>query len=136
MIKVKLSQFPFWNVLCTIINSKWINLLLKKLVDFLFGIEIAYFYIGKVVCNEKCKHDLGRGFFSIVTRKNYLLHPTSSGFESRATHMENRKEQSEFFIFTNLISQIFGFGKWSYTKIQSLGLAWLTLVYRLCYTVK
>jgi len=51
------------------------------------------------------------GVFSIVTRKNYLLHPTSSGFESRATHMENRKEQSEFFIFTNLISQIFGFGK-------------------------
>jgi hypothetical protein len=30
----------------------------------------------------------------------------SSGFESRATHMENRKEQSEFFIFTNFISQI------------------------------
>jgi hypothetical protein len=50
-------------------------------VDFLFGIEIGYFYIGKVVCNEKCKHDLGRVFFSIVTRKNYLLHPTSSGFE-------------------------------------------------------
>jgi hypothetical protein len=36
------------------------------------------------------------GVFSIVTRKNYLLHPTSFGFESRATHMENRKEQSEF----------------------------------------
>jgi hypothetical protein len=33
------------------------NLLTKKLVDFLFGIEIGYFYVGKVVCSEKspCK---------------------------------------------------------------------------------
>ncbi len=129
MIKVKLSQFPFWNVLCTIINSKWINLLLKKLVDFLFGIEIAYFYIGKVVCNEKCKHDLGRGFFSIVTRNNYLLHPTSSRFESWATHMETRKEQSEFWFFTQFIYKFFWFGKFCCMDIQLSGLAWLTLVY-------
>jgi hypothetical protein len=32
-------------------------------VYFLLGIEIGDFYIGKVVCNEKCKHDLGRDFF-------------------------------------------------------------------------
>lgn len=49
----------------------------------------------------------GEGFFSIVTRKNYLLHPTSSGFESRATHMENWKEESEFLILTHFIYKNF-----------------------------
>ena len=50
----------------------------------------------------------GEGFFSIVTKKNYLLHPTSSGFESRATHMENRKDQSWFLTWTHFIYKIFG----------------------------
>ena len=50
----------------------------------------------------------GERFFSIVTRKNYLLHPTSSGFESRATHIENKKDQSEFLTWTDFIIQNFG----------------------------
>jgi hypothetical protein len=84
-------------------------------VAFLFGIEIGYFYIGKVVCNEKCKHDLGRGFFFIVTRKNYLLHPTSSGFESRATQpiykIEKNNLSFEFLLtsfpkFLDLVNEV------------------------------
>lgn len=67
---------------------------LKNPNIFVINIPISRnFYIGKIVCNEKCKHDLGRDFFSIVTRKNYILHP--SGFESRLYRKGNWHEDRE-----------------------------------------
>lgn len=42
-------------------------------------------YMEKAVCNENCKHGLGRDFLLLLKRADNPLHPMSSGFKSRAT---------------------------------------------------
>lgn len=45
-------------------------------------------YTGKAVWNKKCKHGLGRIFFTyFFLSSELLLHPTSSRFQFRTTYI-------------------------------------------------
>ena len=68
----------------------------------LLGNLVLDVYIGKALCNEKCKHGFfGGSFYSIsiiLQEGNYLLHPTSSGFESRAIHYQSYGKYEKIFV--------------------------------------
>jgi len=64
----------------------------------------------------------GGSFSSIAIKENDLLHPISSGFESRATHAENKKRKTSFFIFTHFNLSVFGTFRFSQIDIYRLRL--------------